>query len=162
MSAPSTTSWVAPCCPPRSRGRAGAVLLAATLAAAGCGSQAAHQKRVGALRGEVARLDEESRANARSVEALERERDGLLAEIEGLRDARESLDAELKARDTKLRDMRVGYDALVKDLESDVAAGRLRIEQLTEGLSFRLPKDVLFPPGSAVLEPKGRRAVADI
>ncbi|HEX2485388.1 MAG TPA: OmpA family protein [Myxococcota bacterium] len=125
-------------------------------------SRSAHRQEVEALRAEVARLDEESRANARSVDALERERDGLLEEIEGLRDARESLGAELEARSAKLRDMRVGYDALVKDLEEDVAAGQLRIEQLTEGLSFRLPQDVLFPPGSAVLEPKGRRAVADI
>jgi chemotaxis protein MotB len=125
-------------------------------------SRAAHEEQLEGLRAEVARLDQESRDRARSIEAMEREREALLAEVEDLRDARESLQADVAARDAKLREMRVGYDALVKDLESDVAAVQLQMEQLTEGLSFRLPQDVLFPPGSAVLEPKGRQAVAEI
>ena len=36
------------------------------------------------------------------------------------------------------------------------------IEQLTEGLVFRLPQDVLFPAGSAELTPAGRSAVRDV
>ena len=144
---------LAPPAPPSSRSPS---------AAAGCVTRAAHERQVEELRGEVARLDRESHDQGRSLEAMERERDRLLAEIEGLRDARESLQTELGAREKNLKDMRGSYDALVKDLEADVAATQLQIEQLTEGLSFRLPQDVLFPPGSAVLEPAGRRAVADI
>jgi chemotaxis protein MotB len=125
-------------------------------------SQATHDRQLEGLRAEVARLDAESRDQTRSLEAMERERDGLLEEIEDLRDARESLQADVAARDEKLREMRGSYDLLVQDLEADVAAGQHQIEQLTEGLSFRLPQDVLFPPGSAVLEPKGRKAVAEI
>lgn len=160
MSVASTTSSTGRCC--RRRSLAAGALVGLALVAAACVSRGAHQEQVEELRAEVTRLDQEGRDRSRSLEAMEREREALLAEIEDLRDARESLEAELAARDAKLREMRVGYDALVKDLEADVASVQLRMEQLTEGLSFRLPQDVLFPPGSAVLEPKGRRAVAEI
>ena len=159
---PSTTCSSARSC--RSPSRAGAALavLSLALAATGCVSQATHDRQLDELRAEASRLDAESRGHARSLEAMERERDGLLEEIEDLRDARESLQADVAARDEKLREMRGSYDLLVQDLEADVAAGQHQIEQLTEGLSFRLPQDVLFAPGSAVLEPKGRKAVAEI
>lgn len=160
---PSTTCSSARSCRwPSRTGPALGVLAVALAAAGGCVSQATHDRELEGLRSEVARLDGESRDLARSLEAMERERDGLLEEIEGLRDARESLQADVTARDEKLRDMRGSYDLLVQDLEADVAAGQHQIEQLTEGLSFRLPQDVLFAPGSAVLEPKGRKAVAEI
>jgi len=165
MSVPSTTSSTGR----SSRRRSGAAanpaapaLLALALLAAACVSQGAHDRAVESLRAELAEREEETRAQARSIDALEAERDQLLAEIEDLRDARESLQTELAVRDKALRELRSTYDALVDELEADVAAGQARIEQLTEGLSFRLPQDVLFPPGSAELSANGRRAVAEI
>ena len=122
----------------------------------------AHERSLEVLRDDAARLEEESRAKDRSIEALERERDKLLAEIEDLRDARVSLQQDVADREAKLRKLGETYDALVQELEAEVSAGVAHIEQLTEGLVFRLPQDVLFPAGSADLTAAGRSAVRDV
>jgi len=142
--------------------RAAAPLLALAIAAAGCVTRSAHERGLEEVRGEVAELEQESRDKDRSIAALESERDKLLAEIEDLRDARVSLQQDVADREAKLRKLGETYDALVQELEAEVAAGVAHIEQLTEGMVFRLPQDVLFPAGSAELTPAGRSAVRDV
>jgi len=159
MSARWMKCWTASSFPGPSA-RAAALLLA--LAGAGCVTRGAHERSLDSLRREVAELEHESRAKDRSIEALESERDKLLAEIEDLRDARVSLQQDVADREAKLRKLGETYDALVRELEAEVAAGVAQIEQLTEGMVFRLPPDVLFPAGSAELTPAGRSAVRDV
>jgi chemotaxis protein MotB len=161
MSARWMKCWIASSFP-RPSVRAAALPLAVALVGAGCVSRGAHERSVEELRGELAELEQESRAKDRSIDALETERDKLLAEIEDLRDARESLQQDVADREQKLRKLGETYDALVQELEAEVAAGVAHIEQLTEGLVFRLPQDVLFPAGSAELTPAGRSAVRDL
>jgi chemotaxis protein MotB len=159
MSARSTKCWNAPWC------RAPSALLALALAgaaSASCVSLSRHQRAVDELRAETARLEQEVTDRDRSIEALEREREKLLAEIEDLRDARQSLHADVADRERKIQGLRGTYDELVKELEAEVATREARIEQLTEGLVFNLPQDVLFPAGSAELTPAGRRAVREL
>jgi chemotaxis protein MotB len=160
MSARSKKCWIASSFPGPSA-RAAAPLLALALAA-GCVTRGAHERSLAERSQEVARLEQESRDKDRSIAALESERDKLLAEIEDLRDARESLQQDVADREAKLRKLGETYDALVQELEAEVAAGVAHIEQLTEGMVFRLPQDVLFPAGSAELTPAGRSAVRDV
>jgi chemotaxis protein MotB len=163
MSAPSTRFWIAPSRgrPERRRPLPAALLLCALLAP-GCVSRGTHERVVGGLRDQIAELEEQGRDKDRSIAALQNERDKLLAEIEDLRDARESLKHDVSERETTLRRMRGNYDDLVKELEQEVAASQLRIDQLTEGLGFNLPEDVLFGPGSAELTPAGVKAVREV
>jgi chemotaxis protein MotB len=112
--------------------------------------------------GELADAQDDARANQRTIEAIENERDQLLAEFEDLRDARESLKNDVSDREQKIAKLRTTYDALVEDLEADVNANALHIERMTEGMSFRLPQDVLFGPASADLTAKGKQAVRDV
>ena len=156
MWAPSMKSSTARWRSPRRAGRA--ACLAAALAAAGCVSQTKYDQVVA----ELADAQDDARAKQRSIEAIENERDQLLAEIEDLRDARQSLQQDVSDREQKIAKLRTTYDALVGDLEADVNANALHIERLTEGLSFRLPQDVLFPPASADLTAAGKRAVHDV
>ena len=157
MWAPSTKSWTARWRSPRSL-RAAAACLAALLLAGGCVSQGEYDR----VAAELADAKDDARAKQRSIDAIENERDSLLAEIEDLRDARESLQHDVSDREQKIAKLRTTYDALVEDLEADVNANALHIERLTEGLSFRLPQDVLFPPASADLTAKGKQAVRDV
>lgn len=161
MSARWKKCWIASSFPGPSA-RAAALLLALVLAGAGCVTRSTHERSLEELRGEVAELEQESRDKDRSIAALESERDKLLAEIEDLRDARVSLQQDVADREAKLRKLGETYDALVQELEAEVAAGVAHIEQLTEGMVFRLPQDVLFPAGSAELTPAGRSAVRDV
>jgi chemotaxis protein MotB len=159
MWAPSTKSSTARSRSPRRLARAaGAAGLAAALAAAGCVSQGEYDRVVA----ELADARDDARAKDRSIEAIENERNTLLAEIEDLRDARSSLQQDVSDREQKIAKLRTTYDALVEDLEADVNANALHIERLTEGLSFRLPQDVLFGPASADLTPKGKQAVREV
>jgi chemotaxis protein MotB len=135
-----------------------AAALAAALGAAGCVSAERHQRVVE----EVMRLEQRVVDRERSIDALEAEREKLLSEVEDLRDARQSLRADVADREKKIQGLRGTYDELVKDLEAEVAAGEVRLEHLTEGLVLNLPQDALFPAGSAELTPAGRKAVRDL
>jgi chemotaxis protein MotB len=162
MWAPSTRFWIERWCPRPSRAALLAALLAAPLAGPGCVTRGAHERALDDLRSQLAEAESAARDRERSIEALESEREKLLGEIEDLRDARESLSEDVADREQKIAKLRGTYDALVVDLEAEVAANVLRIEQLTEGMSFRLPQDVLFPAGSAELTPAGQQAVREV
>jgi len=131
-------------------------------ASSGCVTRGAHERALDDLRSELSATKQESLDKDRSIDALEAEREKLLGEIEDLRDARESLSQDVADREQKIERLRGTYDALVVDLEAEVASNVLRIEQLTEGLTFRLPQDVLFPAGSAELTPAGKQAVREV
>jgi chemotaxis protein MotB len=162
MSGPSTRFWIACWWRRPSAAPLLAALLAGALGASGCVTRGAHERALDELRAELAQAQQDAVDKDRSIGALEEERAKLLGEIEDLRDARESLSQDVKDREHKIEKLRGTYDALVVDLEAEVAENVLRIEQLTEGLSFRLPQDVLFPAGSADLTPAGVRAVREV
>ena len=113
----------------------------------------------------------------RSNESLDNERVAVIAQLEELRQAKEDLDAsvaELAARKEELEidlaktskalaertqevdSLRSTYDGLVNDLQSEVAAGRVQIEQLRDGLHVKLAQEILFPSGSAELSREGQ------
>ena len=97
-----------------------------------------------------------------AVEDLRTERESLAAGVEELRAARDELQenlaltaSQLEKRETEVKQLRDTYDGLVEDLQSEVAAGRVQIEQLRDGLNVKLAQAVLFPSGSATLSPEG-------
>jgi chemotaxis protein MotB len=118
-----------------------------------------------------------------SNENLDNERVTLIAQLEDLRQEKESLDAsvaELSERKEQLEidlaktskalaerthevdELRSTYDGLVSDLQSEVAAGRVQIEQLRDGLHVKLAQEILFPPGSAELSREGQAVLGKV
>jgi chemotaxis protein MotB len=149
--------------------RARLALLVALTAAGGCVTQGAHDRALAERDAELSRLERELTASKRSVDALENERSGLLSDMEELRariDALElermDLEGEVRSRERKIGDMRQTYDALVTDLESEVALGQLQISRIREGLTVQLPQELLFSAGSAQLSSKGREMVRSL
>jgi chemotaxis protein MotB len=61
----------------------------------------------------------------------------------------------LIAQSQKVNEFQTTYDALIGDLEEELAAGEVRIEQLRDGLQMEVSQDILFPSGSAALSPAG-------
>jgi len=144
-------------------------LLACLSAGTGCVTQGAYDRAVDERDTEISRLERELTSTSRSVDALGNERTALLTDMEELRgqiDAleREKLDlsGEVREREQKLGDMRNTYDALVTDLESEVASGQLQISRIREGLTVQLPQELLFGAGSATLSAKGRKMVGSL
>lgn len=138
--------------------RRGAVALAVGLAAAsGCVSTATHEQAVGELNQRL--------AAERESAAAERER--LYAENEALRTERDEARRRLAEQERDLApkarqydELHPTYEGLVRDLEADLAAARIELDRLREGLRTRLPAETLFASGSAELTPEGERVLA--
>jgi chemotaxis protein MotB len=173
---------------PRARGAARAMtayvasaalvlaLCAATLGCVGVGKHNAVVEERDLLRTRAERLEA-------SNENLDNERVALIAQLEDLRQAKESLDASvaelserkeeleidlaktskaLAERSEEVDELRSTYDGLVSDLQTEVAAGRVQIEQLRDGLHVKLAQEILFPSGSAELSDEGQTVLGKV
>jgi chemotaxis protein MotB len=155
------------------------IVAAAGLAAFGCVGMDTHNAVVeerDLLRTKAERL-------AASNENLDNERVALIAQLEDLRQAKESLDASvaeladrkeqleidlaktskaLAERTVEVDELRSTYDGLVSDLQTEVAAGRVQIEQLRDGLHVKLAQEILFSSGSAELSREGQAVLGKV
>ncbi len=158
-----------------------AVLGLAAVLATSCVTRGKYDQVVGELEQEQKRLTTRVAELERSNEALGGERvklmdemedlrvarDGLSEEVQQLEKTRELLSSHLRKREAQVQELSKlsgNYEQLVKDLESEVAAGQIQITQLREGLRLNLSQDILFRSGSVTLEPYGiavLRKVAD-
>ena len=103
------------------------------------------------------------------VELLRTQRLELEAGVAELTATSEALAADLARSETALAaragevdSLRETYDGLVKDLQTEVAAGRIEIDQLREGLRVKLSQEVLFSSGSVSLSPAGEGVLAAV
>jgi chemotaxis protein MotB len=155
------------------------VLVAVATLASGCVTSGTHS----AVVGERDTLQRRVEQLERSTESLDAERVKLIDELEDLRIAQEKLDhdirslreaeselsqnlaareVELASRNSEVEKLRGTYDGLVQDLEAEVAAGEIEIEQLRGGLRLNLTQDVLFSSGSPEVNAGGRRVLAKV
>jgi chemotaxis protein MotB len=156
------------------------LLLASAALATGCVTRGTFDRVEGernALAGDKRRLEERVRMLEASTESLDAERVSLIEEMESLRQAHDSLDAdvrrlreaeqqlsenlsqreaELATRSQEVNQLRSTYEGLVSDLEAEVSAGQIAIQQLREGLRLDMKEDVLFASGSADVNQGGR------
>jgi chemotaxis protein MotB len=168
----STTSWLRH----RADARAGALLAALAL---GCVTSGTHDQVVGerdALQERVRLLEasNESLSNERvklisEIDDLGKERESLAASVEELRATRDQLQenltltaSQLAQRTAEVTQLRDTYDGLVSDLQSEVASGRVQIEQLRDGLNVKLAQAVLFPSGSAQVGTEGAEVLGKV
>jgi chemotaxis protein MotB len=136
---------------------------------------------------EVVEERDQLRIKAQRLEAsnenLDNERVALIAQLEDLRQAKESLDASvaelserkeeleidlaktsraLEVRTHEVDELRSTYDGLISDLQTEVAAGRVQIEQLRDGLHVKLAQEILFASGSAELSREGQQVLGKV
>jgi chemotaxis protein MotB len=156
------------------------------VASAGCVTRGTHQQVVDErdqLAQDKVELEEQVRRLSASNESLGAERVRLIEEMDGLLQARTTLEADirklkrteailskrLREREAKLsstsdelRSLRGTYQGLVDDLQAEVAAGQIEIEQLRDGVRLNLTQDVLFASGSAELNASGLAVVRKV
>jgi chemotaxis protein MotB len=135
------------------------------------------------LADEKAQLAERVRLLEASNASLSAERVRLLEETEDLREKHASLEegvadlqrrhdalsesltareAELASRSEEVARLRGTYEGLVSDLEAEVQAGQIQIQQLREGLMLNVSDAILFPSGSAQLSVQGKDVLARV
>lgn len=150
------------------------VAVASACASRGAG-ESAEDERLRALSESAGITQRLERAEA-STASLEAERIELIDEMEDLRQANVEFEgelvrlrrseaalsaelatrkSELAHREEELSRLSGTYTGLVEDLESEVAAGQIQIEQLREGLRLNLSQEILFGSGSAQINAKG-------
>jgi chemotaxis protein MotB len=167
----------------RRRLRPGAAALAllglASLVSQACVTRGRYQEETGRLETENAELTRRVENLERSNEALSVERVRLVDEMEDLRQARETLERDVaKLQKTKdlltdhlrKREQEVAelsrlsstYENLVTDLQEEVTAGQIEIEQLRDGIRLNLAQDILFPSGSVSLQSSGEAVLRKV
>jgi chemotaxis protein MotB len=99
-------------------------------------------------------------------DALKRERDmfatqsaALARDTEKLADVAAALDEELTIRDRELAQLQATQAGLREELEAELAAGRIKVQLMRDGLHVQLAESVLFPTGSAELTESGRQVL---
>jgi chemotaxis protein MotB len=136
-----------------------------------------------ALAANKRRLEERVRMLEASAESLDSERVALIEEMEALRHAHDALDGdvrrlrqverelaenlsrreqELASQSQEVDQLKSTYEGLVSDLESEVAAGQIAIQQLRDGLRLDLQEDVLFASGSAEVNAPGQAVLGKV
>lgn len=162
------------------------VALGATLLSTACVTRGTHDRVVDERDGlaqDKRRLEERVRMLEASTESLDAERVALIEEMELLRQTQEALDAdvrrlreaerelseslarreqELASTSQEVDRLKSTYEGLVSDLESEVAAGQIAIEQLRDGLRLDLKEDVLFASGSADVNAHGKSVLGKV
>jgi chemotaxis protein MotB len=136
-----------------------AALAGAAVAGAGCVSTATHEQRVGELNQRIA-AERESAAAER--EKLYAENDALRGERDEARRRLAALERDLAPKARQYDELHPTYEGLVRDLEADLAAARIEIDRLREGLRTRLPAETLFASGSADLTAEGEQVLAQL
>ncbi|MGH0032064.1 MAG: OmpA family protein [Myxococcota bacterium] len=152
--------------------RAALALALLALALPGCVTRSTHNEVVGDLEDENARLEQRVRDLTRSNQSLDQERVRLIDEMEDLRQehatlsedveklsrTKDLLSEHLREREAQVAELSKAtatYRGLVDDLESEVSAGQIEIEQLREGIRLNLAQDILFRSGESRLEGSG-------
>lgn len=86
---------------------------------------------------------------------LEQEVAALRERTSELTTAEQELASRLAAREQEVAELRSTYDGLVADLRSELDSGKVRIEQMQNGIRVSLDDEILFPSGSAELDEAG-------
>jgi chemotaxis protein MotB len=148
------------------------ILLLAAIPFAACVTRGKHDRIVGSLEQERGDLQARIRDLERSNRSLSDERAALLDSMEDIRQERERLTIDVaKLQKTKdllsehlrkreeeveeLSKLKSTYRGLVAELESEVTAGQIQIEQLAEGIRVNLSQEILFRSGAVELETHG-------
>lgn len=97
------------------------------------------------------------RQAALEAELLARTSSGaaLAAQLRAREEELEATASALMSESRKVSELTTTYDGLVGDLESELAAGQIRVEQLRDGLQVDVAQDILFASGEATLSSEG-------
>jgi chemotaxis protein MotB len=104
-------------------------------------------------------LDDERAQLTDDLETLREKSVQLSGDVEKLSKSEQLLSEHLRQREEALGELsklKGTYEGLVSDLESQVRAGQIQIEQLRDGLRLNLTQDILFASGSAEVGKQGR------
>ncbi len=134
------------------------------------------EQRVQALEASTISLRTELDATLEQYEDLSIAHQALVNEADALRGSQARLSSKLtdqsvelvrsqealKLAKSELERLTSTYTTLMSDLESEVSSGQIQIEQLREGIRVNVSDEIIFPSGSAILDPLGQRVLEKV
>jgi chemotaxis protein MotB len=94
--------------------------------------------------------------------ALQNDRDALAGEVNELTVVSDDLAVKLAATEVEASEMQGAYDELVSELQIEVEAGEIQVEQMVNGVRLQVSDQLLFASGGATLNDKGRDLLARV
>ena len=149
--------------------RTGMAVLAAGMIVSGCVSSGKYTKMEKAKNDEITVLEQKNAALEQKNTALEKNTEGLKQQIA-------SLDQHYTAAQQQVRSLQQEnasviaasqrqqeqFDALVKDLASEVQKGDLKVKQYKNMLTVELAEQIFFDSGRATLKPGGKEVLKKV
>ena len=102
------------------------------------------------------------RAMVEQRDALSEKNARVEEQLQAIASTNDELNSKLSERDQEVAELRGTYDALVSDLQAEVASGHVQIEQLRDGIRVNVSDQILFPSGSAVVDDHGREVLKKV
>jgi len=139
--------------------RAGAMLLAVAVLAAGCGvskskyleaSQSAEQ------------LAAKNQALQQSLDGANAKNDQLEKDVASKQSTVSQLQTELESTKQQTVNMQSTYEGLVGQMRDELKNGSVQIQQMRDGIRVNLAQDILFKSGSANLDKSGKELLAKV
>lgn len=97
-----------------------------------------------------------------SYNEIERERDQLSSDLAALEMQVEGVQSELAATESASLENAARSAELIRELETEIAAGEILIRQAVDGVAIDVADQLLFASGSADLSSKGRALLSRI
>ncbi|MDQ3031211.1 MAG: OmpA family protein [Myxococcota bacterium] len=104
-------------------------------------------------------LDTQLETLTAARDAVTLERDGLIAERDALRGRTDELAGAVAARDAQLAELEAMTASLQEQLQAEITAGDVQIEESGGRLAVRLADQILFAPGQAELSVRGQAVI---
>ena len=118
-----------------------------------------HKKALGE---ELARREGQLQEREAQLQARSQELAALGAQLEARNAELDARLGELRARDEEIERLSTTYEDFVADLESEIAHGQIKIDQLREGMQVNLPDATFFAPDSVELTLHGKVTLAKV
>lgn len=115
----------------------------------------AAEKDANDVRVKLAALEAEKRAAEEKVVDLEGQKTQLASE-------RETLSAEVAAKEAELQRLKATYDSLEEKMKEEISKGEIRLSQLAGRVQVDLVDKILFDSGEAMLSKRGEEVLARV
>lgn len=136
------------------------------LEAKAAAERAALGKDMATLREEVTRREAQIATLKQQTTDLEGRKTALESQIASLNDRlaeTEKRAAEATAqKDAEINRLKGTYDNLVKDLQSEISKGEIKVTQIRDKLSVQLVEKILFDSGKAEIKPQGKDVLGKV
>src|SRR5436309_3757529 len=127
------------------------VLSLAACLLAGCVSQSKYKEletKAAALRSQTVDLEARKAAHER--------------QIAGLNDQLGATEKRATETGAEIVRLKGTYDSLVKDLQSEISKGQIKVTQIRDKLSVQLVEKILFDSGRAEIKPEGKEVLTKV